>query len=107
MLYLVMPTSLQNIVEAYHVRLDISIRIGDAIANTCLCSQIHHYSRLILAEDVIDGVMVSNIALNKLPSRTFRNTFVQLTKTILFQPHIVVVIDIVNTNDGCPLHVFE
>ena len=50
----IMPTSLQDIIEANHVALNIGIRIGDAIAYTCLCSQIYHHIKVVLLKQSIN-----------------------------------------------------
>ena len=42
-----MATSLEDVVEAYHVGLDIGIGISDRIAHTSLGSKVHHDRWLI------------------------------------------------------------
>lgn len=62
-----MSASLQNVVEADHVALDIGIGIGDGIAYASLCRQVYNNVGMIFIKDGIDGSAVGNIALDKGP----------------------------------------
>ena len=53
-LHFVMAASLQNVVETYQVTLDVAIRIGNAVTDTSLGSEVHHHINLILREDLLD-----------------------------------------------------
>ena len=59
MFHWVMSASFQYIIEANHVALNIGIRIGDAIAYTCLCCQIYHHVKVVLLEQSINQRLVS------------------------------------------------
>ena len=63
----VVSASLQNIVETNQVALDVRARVGDRIAHTCLCSQVHNYSKLLLCKELVDEGFVGKVALNKTP----------------------------------------
>ena len=58
-----------------------------------------------ITEYIIDIATVSNITFYKLPYCTFWYTLIQLTETILFQSYVIIVIDIVNANDGSTFHI--
>ena len=60
-----MSARLQYIIEAYHVALDVGIRIGDAIAHTSLSSEIYHYVKVVLLEQSINQCLVSQITLDE------------------------------------------
>ena len=79
MLHRIMPTNLQDTVEAYHVWLDIGIEILNTITHTSLSCKIHHHCWLILTKYIIDIATVSNINF--------------------------LVIDIVNANNGSSFHI--
>ena len=61
-------TSLQDVIEAYQVRLDIRIRIGDGITHTSLGGEVDNHRRMILFEEIINGCLVGNITLYKVES---------------------------------------
>ena len=66
MFHWVMSASLQYIIEAYHVALDVGIRISDAIAHTSLSCEIYHYVKVVLLEQLINQRIVSQVALYEL-----------------------------------------
>ena len=101
MLHWPVATGLEDMIEAYQVALDISIRIGDAITHTSLGSQVHHHLRLVFLKDAIDCCLVGNIASDEGPAVT------QHFQTMLLEGHIVVVVHIINTDDGGILHVLQ
>lgn len=65
MLNRVMPTCFQNVIEAYHVGLDIRIRICDGIAHSSLCSKIDHNRRVVFLEDFLDGSLITQVTLDE------------------------------------------
>ena len=67
MLYRIMPTRLQNVIEANHVAHDIGIRIGDAIAHTIVPSLISLNKRSTKFDPMKPAAPVTNIVL--LPKR--------------------------------------
>lgn len=63
MLYFVVTASLKDVVESDEVGFYIGIRVGDAVAYSCLCGQVHNYLWLILGEEVFNEWFVGNISL--------------------------------------------
>ena len=66
-LHFVMAASLQNVVETYQVTLDVAIRIGNAVTDTSLGSEVHHHVYLVFRENLLDECFVSDIAFDKRP----------------------------------------
>ena len=60
-LHFVMAASLQNVVETYQVTLDVAIRIGNAVTDTSLGSEVHHHINLVLRENLLDDSFVRNV----------------------------------------------
>ena len=55
----IVATSFQNIVEAYHITHNVSIRILYRIAHARLSSQIHYHVKLILSKQLVNRCLVS------------------------------------------------
>ena len=72
--------------------------------HTSLSRKIYH-CWLILTKYIIYIATVSNITFYKLPYCTFWYTLTQYTETILFQSYVIIVIDIVNANNGGSFHI--
>ena len=101
-----MAASLQYIVEPDEVRLDISLGIGDGIANTGLRCQVDDNSRTILTEDIVNRLFVGNVTLDEHPAVVFLTVkSLYLTQTKLLERRVVIVIHIVDAHDGGTLHV--
>ena len=66
-LHFVMAASLQNVVETYQVTLDVAIRIGNAVTDTSLGSEVHHHINLVFRENLLNEYFVSDIAFDKRP----------------------------------------
>lgn len=49
---------LQNVIKTNQIRSDISIRICDAVSNTCLRGKIYNYCRFILFKDLVDRILI-------------------------------------------------
>jgi len=60
-----MSTGFQNVIETNQVRFNISIRINDGIADTCLSSKVHNDLRSVLIKYLIDHVLICNTAFYK------------------------------------------
>lgn len=58
----IMTAGFQNVVEADHIALDISIWVGDGVTNTCLRTKVNHNVRVILLKNVIDENFIRKIA---------------------------------------------
>lgn len=88
MLYLVVAACLQDIVESYKVALDISIRIGDAVADSCLSGKVHDNGNLVFREDFLYCIFVCNGGMDKCPDAMQSLYFLQ---TLILDVDIVVV----------------
>ena len=88
MLDLVVTASLQDIVEADKVALDISIGIGDAVADSCLGGEVHDNGNLVFREDFLHCVFVSDGGMGKCPVTMQGFNFFQ---TLILDVDIVVV----------------
>ena len=60
MFHHVIATSLQNIVEANQIALNICIGVSNAIAHTCLCGEVYNDVWLILSEYCINYIQTNN-----------------------------------------------
>lgn len=65
MFYRVMSARFQYIIEAYHVALDVGIRIGDAITHASLGSEVHYYIKVVLLEQSVNQRLISQITLDE------------------------------------------
>ena len=61
----IVATGLEDVIEAYHVALDIGIGVLDAITDACLGCEVDHDIELILGKERIDGGFVGDIAFYK------------------------------------------
>ena len=107
--HVVVPTGLQYVQEAYQVALQIGIWVGDAIADTCLGSQVHNLVELFTFEQLVNTFLVvygqtdepaafKLLALHFLPERqvvAFNHKAALLHATI-FQSNVVVVVDVID-----------
>ena len=84
MLYLVVATCFKDIIETYKVALDISIRVGDAVTNTCLGSKVYDNRDIVFGEDLFYGLFVGDRGMNKLPYIFFRTRItINFTRIIM------------------------
>ena len=60
-----MAASLEDIIETDKVGLDVSSRIGDAVAHSGLGGKVHYNLRLILSKDIVNQLLISYIATNE------------------------------------------
>ena len=63
----IVATGLEDVVETNDVALDIGVGVLYRIADTCLGGEVDHYLGLELAEDLVDGGLVSDVAFDELP----------------------------------------
>lgn len=88
---------LQNVVEADDVALYVRVRIGDAVPDPCLGSQVDHDGRAEVPEYAVHGIPVRNgLAEEGEPAPVFP----QPVKTLVLEPDVVVVSDAVNADDA-------
>ena len=109
MLHRMMPAGLQDVVEPDHVALDISIRILDAIADTGLSGQVNDDVEVVFLEEAVDEGLVGEVALDEFVGVTFglRGLLLDHAQAILLERRIVVVVQVVETNDAQRLLAFE
>ena len=88
MLDLVVTAGLQDIVETDKVALDISIGIGDAVADSCLSGKVHDNGNLVFREDFLHCVFVCNGGMAKCPVAMQRLYFLQ---TLILDVDIIIV----------------
>jgi len=90
-----MAAGFQNVVEANHIALDVSIRVGDGIANTSLSTQIDHNIRMVLLKNTVDTYLVRKVALDK--GIVFK--FLKLSKASFLDANVVIIVHVVQAND--------
>ena len=88
MLDLVVTAGLQDIVESDKVALNVSIRIGDAVADSCLSGKVHDNGNLVFREDFLYCVFVSDGGVDKSPVTMQGFDFFQ---TLILDVDIIVV----------------
>lgn len=91
MLDLVVTAGLQDIIETNKVTLNVSVGIGDAVADSCLSCEVHDNGNLVFREDFLHCVFVSDGGMNKSP--------VAMQGFNFFQP-LILDVDIVVVGDG-------
>ena len=67
MLDLMMAASLEDVVEADEVGLDVGIGVGDGVADTSLCGEVDDNGDGVLGEEAVDGGLVGDVALDEVP----------------------------------------
>lgn len=88
MLDLVVATCLQDIVETDKVALNVSIGIGDAIADSCLSGKVYDNGNLVFREDFLYCVFVSDGGVDKSPITMQNFDFFQ---TLILDVDIIIV----------------
>ena len=93
-LYRMMTTGLQDVVEPDHIALDIRIRVLDAIADTGLSSKVHNDIEVVFLEEAVDEGLVGEVAFDELVGmvRGGRGLLLDLAQTVLLERRIVVVV---------------
>lgn len=104
MLDLVVTAGLQDIVESDKVALNVIIRIGDAVADSCLSGKVHDNGNLVFREDFLHCVFVCDGGVDKSPITMQGFYFFQ---TLILDVDIVVVGYGVNTNNLDVLDIVE
>lgn len=104
MLDFVVTASLQNIVETDKVALNISIGIGDAVADSCLSGKVHDNSNLVFREDFLYCVFVSDGGVDKSPVTMQGFDFFQ---TLILDVDIVVISNRIDSDDLDVLDIVE
>ena len=88
---------LQDVVESDQVALYVRVRIGDAVPDPCLGSQVDHDGRTEVPEYAVHGIPVRDgLAEEGEPVPVFP----QPVKTLVLEPDVVVVGDAVDADDA-------
>ena len=97
-----MSARLQHIIEANQIRLNIRIRIGDRVPDTCLRRQIHHNIRLIFGKYPIHRLLVSQIPFNaKVRALThIRCQLLDFPKSPFLDTDIIIIIHVIKAYNG-------
>ena len=104
MLYLVVTAGLQDIIETNKVALNVSVGIGDAVADSSLSGKIHDNGNLVFREDFLHCVFVSDGGVDKSPVTMQSLYFFQ---TLILDVDIVVVGDRIDTDNLDVLDIAE
>ena len=109
MLHRMIPTGFQDVEKANQITLDIHIRIGNGVTDTCLGCQIHYHRKAMLLEQLLHQRLVGNVAFDKFPGgcRVLCRLFLDLGKAILLQRYIVIIAYFVQTDNGNRLYSFQ
>ena len=87
----IMTAGFQNVVEADHIALDISIWVGDGVTNTCLRTQIDHNIRVMLLKNAVDKCFVRKVSLDK----CIVLELLKLRKTSFLDADIIVIVHVI------------
>lgn len=104
MLDLMVTAGLQDIIETDKVALNVSIGIGDAVADSCLSGKVHDNGNLVFCEDFLYSILVCNGGVDKCPVTMQGFNFFQ---PIIFDVDIVVVGDRIDTDNLDVLDIVE
>ena len=88
---MVLPTPLEEVHEAENIAVNIGMGVLDRVADTCLCSEIHHTVKLFNSKKILHPLPVGKIQLYK--PEIFKCP--QYIEAGLFQSNIVIVIEVV------------
>ena len=104
-----MPASLKDIQETFQIAMEIGIRICDRISDSRLRGQVDDHIELLSREQPVKRLLVAYITFHEAERRpAFAGPDLPLRirsdKTILlkpseFQTYVIIVVDIVKTND--------
>lgn len=95
MFHRIMAAGFENVVEANHVALDVSVRVRDGITNTCLCAEVHHNVRVILLKNTVNEGLVCQITFYK----GIVLKLLEFCQTFLLDTDIIVIVHVVQSDD--------
>lgn len=97
-----MSAGLQDVVEPDHVALDVRIRVLDAIADTRLRGEVHDDIEVVFLKEAVDERLVGEVALDELVGMLWgsRGLLLDLAQTVLLERRIIVVVQVVKTDDA-------
>ena len=112
-----MTAGFENVVETYDVTLNICIQVFYTVAHSSLCSKIDYYVKLVFSEESANKRLVCNISFDELIidcsliwvvgfKRKLTILF-YLLQAVFLEGNIVVIIEVIKTNDGALGHVFK
>ena len=109
MLHRMMPAGFKDVVEPDHVALDIGIRVLDAITDARLSGQVHDDIEVVFLEESVNESLVGEVALDELVGVPFglRGFLLNDAQTVLLQRRIIVVVEVVETDDAEGILAFE
>ena len=90
-----MTAGFQNVIESNHIALDVSIRVGDGVANTSLNTKVDHNVWMMLLKNAVDKCLVRKVALDK----WIVLELLKFCKTRLFDMDIIVIVHVIQAND--------
>ena len=100
MLYRIMPAGFKDIVEAYHVALDVSIRVLDGVANARLRGKVYDYVEMLFGKELVNERFVGNIAFDEAVLRFHgRNLLLDAAKPVLLEGRVVVTVQVVKAHN--------
>ena len=102
MLHRIVPAGFQDVVEAYHIALDVGIRILDGIPHPRLGGQVHHNVEVVLLKKLVHQGLIGNIPPEKGIHDALRNGLFDGPEPILLERRIVVIVHVVQPHDGGP-----
>ena len=91
---------LEDIEEPDDIRLDIVFGMGDAMAHAGLGGEVDDHLRMVGGEETVDGLLVGDVALDEVVVDARRTQVLELVETRLLEAHVVVVVEVVNADDG-------
>ena len=99
MLHGMVAAGLQNIVKAYDVALNVSVRVLNAVSYSGLGSKIHHHIELVLLEKAVDKGFVGKVAFDESPAIIgLLHNVLQLFQTVILQLRVVVVVQVIEAD---------
>lgn len=104
MLDLVVTAGLQDIIETNKVTLNVSVGIGDAVADSCLSCKVHDNGNLVFREDFLHCVFISDGGVDKSPVTMQGFDFFQ---TLILDVNIIVVCNRIDTDNLDVLDIVE
>ncbi len=109
MLYRVVPAGFQDVVEAYHVALDVGVRVLNGIAHTCLGGKVYHNVEMLFGKEFFYEGFVGNVAFDETVLRFLdsgfafaRNDihlFLDAAKPVLLEGRVVVIVQVVKAHN--------
>lgn len=91
-----MSAGFKDVVEAYHIGLDMGIRVDNAVTDSCLGCEVDDDLRSELCEDAVDEGSVCNVSF--MESETVISH--QRIQALFLEARIVVIVQAIDACDG-------